>query len=267
MDIDSGAVITGGSVVSTSGGIVLVGIDNRDATTGVGNAVVVFRSDTGRSWEQITPSGIELGSTVSDLIMIEDRILAIGSVGGFAGEAAAWASDDFGLTWVRSRVDGIPSELPISSMSYVAGASGQLLALGHRQSERDIGTSQEDNDPQIEINGLADLAVWRSDDNGLGWVELPVPSLPNSLELESSLSSGPAGFLLSAAAVPGSEPLLWTTSDGTSLAPLAIPPGSGDIAAVAVVDDRYIIATTDQSRGVEFSSPGSPISVKIWYLD
>lgn len=267
MDIDSDAVITGGSVVSTSGGIVLVGIDNRDVTTGEGNAIVAFRSDTGRSWDQITPSGIELGSTVSDLIVIEDRILAIGSVGGFAGEAAAWTSDDFGHTWARSGVEAISSELPISSMSYVAGEPGQLLALGHRQSERDIGTSQGDNESQIEINGLGDLALWRSDDNGLSWVELQVPSLPNSLELESSLSSGPAGFLISAAAVPGSEPLLWTTSDGTSLAPLAIPPESGDIAAVAIVDNRYIIATTDQSRGVELSSPGSPIPVKVWYLD
>lgn len=236
--------VTMAGVVATSRAFVAAGTD---IANGGG---VVWASPDGITWAEAATFGRDV--VLTSLSVIGDRLVAVGSIGGERPTATVWTSDDDGATWT-------PAELPASSLGegtdrrtemlrVAANDDGQLLAVSLRGPVTVAG-SRTDDAHQI---GLADeVSLWASDDGGLTWAERRTLAVPPTSVWRSTLTWGPAGFLL---ILSGSDPgLSWLTVDGASVSDAGYTAAPW-IRATIGSPDTYI-AVTDRDHGLEQYPP------------
>lgn len=237
-----GSWVTMAGVVATSRAFVAAGTDI-GSDVNRGGAVVWTSTDDGATWTQAAAFGP--GVVLTSLTAVGDRLVAVGSVDGERPSAAAWTSDDDGATWT-------PAELPASSLGkggdgrtemlrVAASGDGRLLAVSVRGEVTPAG-SRTDDAHQI---GLAtEISLWASGDGGSTWTEQRTLSVPTTAIWRSTLTWGPAGFLL---VLSGSEPRYsWLTADGTTVADAGYA-GDRWVRAAFATGDAYV-AVTDRDR-------------------
>jgi len=260
------------AVVATPEAFVIIGSDNADTIDGTDNAMIVWRSVDGRTWDRVPGPQIGLGALPAAAMSVAGRIVLVGSTGGFGGQAAAWTSDDAGLTWNAGSIPTSESDVRFSAMTHLASGPNGLLALGERRPQVSGGTVE---DPFVEgpdgqlVNGEQDLAVWWSDD-GSSWTEQDVVDLPESLELNTSLVSGSAGFLITTESITATESTVrvWVTSDGSDLTAVQAPDSGLVGASIATPDSYYILATPAHPfDNASLPEPTEdPLGLELWKL-
>jgi hypothetical protein len=94
--------------------------------------VVWYSDDGGSSWTAAEIRDSESPETMTDVIVTDDGLLAVGPGDGAHGGGAAWLSTD-GTEWERFTIDAV------AGAKAVASVDGGFVAVGNVRDELDIG--------------------------------------------------------------------------------------------------------------------------------
>ncbi len=255
------------SIVSTSTGFVVLGSDNRDLNNGSTNLIPVWLSADGINWSAVANPGFEAGDIVSDIETFDDRVIAVGTSGGFSEpRAAAWVSDDAGQTWTEATLPEPPADRPVTQIVDVAAGPEGVVAIGHQAINGDTSWGQQGEDGPRTLGDQQDIIVWSTLD-GTKWEQASELRTPEQLTIKSSITAGPGGYLVSFTTITedATKASSWITLDGSQLRQIDHPhQRSLDVAASFA--DHYVSITSPVlgADWMRVSEPAPPLQV--WQL-
>ncbi|MDY7106732.1 MAG: hypothetical protein S0880_36610 [Actinomycetota bacterium] len=214
----------------------------------------LLTSPDGREWQRIAAPELDAGTggtpAITTFSSLGDRLVAMGASHSRSGSAAAWYSDDNGVTWTEATIDSDVEPSNVSQMTDLAVGPDGMLAIGKR------GPAGLGIEASLSAGG-EQMGVWFSED-GATWTER-TPLGEDKHIRWGEVTWGPAGFLVSwddygadattHGTVVSLDGVEWTTIDH---------PEGRESVDVAATDDEYVmIAGTSET--------GEP-AIELWRL-
>lgn len=244
-------------------GFVAVGFDNADSASGALNSSFVLRSADGAAWERVDTALIgEPGTFVMGITNLGNRLVAYGSVGGHNGTAAAWFSDDGGISW-NAAVVPADSAFPFTSVQRAVAIEEGLMLLGDtRTAEPRI----DGNNGTVTLRGDQNIVAWSSVD-GATYTLLDTTMVnSDGHDRATAATNGIAGLLFAAdrSTAQGPSTHLWTWSPTNGFTELDST-GLESVTTLSPLDDGYLAATNQYFVGQDINDTTSE-DTTIWTL-
>lgn len=254
------------NVVSTPTGFLAFGYHDPGSRDGSENQTLAWVSPDGVNWSRVPDPGFEAGDLINDIETLNDRVIAIGTSGGFSSrQAAAWVSND-SQTWTKATVPAAPTDRPVTQMVEVAIGPDGLFAIGHQATNGDPSFSQEREDGPRTLGNQQDIMIWSSPD-GTEWKQAGELRSPGQLTVKPTITDGPGGYLVSFTTITENtiEASSWLIFNGSQLHQIDHPAGRS-LDVTASFPDHYVAITSPLIGGNSTRSPEPAPPLEVWQL-